>query len=130
MTKFGKMIYEIICICFVIATGIIVRITGGTLTSIKMFLITGWMILVTIFLCNIIISNRIFNKYLYLFKDLEEQYMLRGRIGEEKSAQERQLLEDGNYYIKQGIFGKKRNKEIETMINKINQFSSNANKGE
>ena len=82
MTRFGKMVYGLICIYFAIATGIIVRITGGTSTNITMFLISGWIVLIGIFFWNTVRTNRIFNEYKNSFETLEEQFISRGRIGE------------------------------------------------
>ena len=129
MTRFGKMVYGLICIYFAIATGIIVRITGGTSTNITMFLISGWIVLIGIFFWNTVRTNRIFNEYKNSFETLEEQVISRGRIGEEKSMYERYLLKMGENYIKDGVFDTKKTKEVAKMMEKINQFS-NEGKGE
>lgn len=71
MTRFGKMVYGLICIYFAIATGIIVRITGWTSTNITMFLISGWIVLIGIFFWNTVRTNRIFNEYKDSFETLE-----------------------------------------------------------
>lgn len=129
MTRFGKMVYGLICIYFAIATGIIVRITGWTSTNITMFLISGWIVLIGIFFWNTVRTNRIFNEYKDSFETLEEQFISRGRIGEEKSMYERYLLKMGENYIKDGVFDTKKTKEVAKMMEKINQFS-NEGKGE
>ena len=129
MTRFGKMVYGLICVYFAIATGIIVRITGGTSTNITMFLISGWIVLIGIFFWNTVRTNRIFNEYKNSFETLEEQFISRGRIGEEKSMYGRYLLKMGENYIKDGVFDTKKTKEVARMMEKINQFS-NEGKGE
>ena len=129
MTRFGKMVYGLICVYFAIATGIIVRITGGTSTNIIMFLISGWLFLIAIFVWNMIRTNRIFNEYKDALEILEKQLISGERIGDDKIVNERYLLKMGENYIKEGVFDAKKTKEIETMIEKINHFL-NEEKGE
>ena len=129
MTRFGKMIYGLICVYFAIATGIIVRITGGTSTNITMFLISGWLFLIAIFFWNMLRTNRIFNEYKDALEILEKQLISGERIGDDKIVNERYLLKMGENYIKEGVFDAKKTKEIETMIEKINHFL-NEEKGE
>lgn len=128
MTRFGKMVYGLGVVYFAIATYIIIQVMGHDSIEVLFLFGIGWLLLGVIFVWNILRSNKLFYMYKEAFEKLEEQYTLRGRIGE-MTREERFLITLGENYIRDGVFGKRKLEAIKQMVSRINQFA-NEGKGE